>query len=224
MINWVQYAILGATALVVVAMSAVQIHLDRSVFTRYLGATNPVAVMIVVSALAFVSLAYLRSRGSIEIVSGDGVLAGLQFTARVAPLFALAAIGADLLLRYPRGMNVSAPDALFFYPAIGFLVEVCLHAVPLAVLVALFARSGIQYERTFWLLAVPVALLEAAFQTATAATAATAVFSGVQLFAFGLVQLYVFRRFGFMSMYLFRLAYYSLWHIAWGAIRLRWLF
>lgn len=221
---WVQYAVLGATALLAVVFSFVQIQLDRTVFTRYLGPTNPVTVMIVVSALAFISLAHLRSRGSFEIVSGEGALAGLRFIAVVVPLFALAAIGADLLLRYPRAMNVPAPDAFFFYPAIGFLVEVCLHALPLAVLVGIFARSGITSEPTFWLLAIPVALLEAAFQTATAATTATAMFSGVQLFAFGLVQLYVFRRFGFMSMYLFRLTYYSLWHIAWGAIRLRWLF
>jgi hypothetical protein len=43
------------------------------------------------------------------------------------------------------------------------------------------------------------------------------------LLAFGLVQLYVFRRFGFASMYSLRLAYYSLWHIAWGTTRLHWL-
>lgn len=225
MTAWVQYAVLGATALVAVVLTVIQTHLDRSVFTPYLGATNPVAVMIVVSALAFVSLAYLRSPGSFEIVgSREDVLAGLRFTAVVVPLFVLAAIGADVLLRYPRGMNVPAPDAFFFYPAIGFLVEVCLHAVPLALLVALFARSGITSDRTFWLLAVLVALLEAGIQTATATTAATAVFSGLQLLSFGLVQLYVFRRFGFVSMYVFRLAYYSLWHIAWGTIRLHWLF
>ncbi len=223
MIVWTQYAVLGATALIAVALSVVQTHLDRSVFARYVGAADPVAVMIVVAALAFLSLASLRSHG-FQIVSGEGVVAGLRFTAAVAPLFALAAIGADLLFRYPRGMNVPAPDAFFFYPAIGFVVEVCLHAVPLAVLIALFARSGTPSGRTFWLLAIPVALLEAAFQTATATTAATAVFSGLQLLAFGLVQLFVFRHFGFMSMYAFRLAYYSLWHIAWGAIRLRWLF
>lgn len=220
----VQYAVLGVTALVAVALSVVQTHIDRSVFARYVGATNPVVVMIAVSALAFVSLAYLRSHGSFEIVSGEGVLSGLRFTAVAVPLFAVAAIGADLLLRYPRDMNVPAPDAFFFYPAIGFLVEVCLHAVPLALLVALFTQPGIPSDRTFWLLAIPVALLEAGFQAATATTAATAVFSGLQLLAFGLVQLYVFRRFGFVSMYAFRLAYYSLWHIAWGALRLRWLF
>jgi hypothetical protein len=103
------------------------------------------------------------------------------------------------------------------------LVEVCLHAVPVALLIALFAGSGIPSDRTFWLMAIPVAMLEAGFQSATATTAAPAVFSGLQLLAFGLVQLYVFRRFGFASMYSLRLAYYSLWHIAWGTTRLHWL-
>ena len=220
----VQYAVLGATALLAVVLTSVQVRLDRSVFERYLGAANPVAVMIIVSALAFVSLAYLRTQGPFEIVDGEGVLAGLRFTAVVAPLFALVAIGADLLMRYPRDMNVPPPDAFFFYPAIGFLVEVCLHAIPLALLVAVFARNGIDSDHTFWVMAVAVAMLEAAFQAAAAATIPTAVFSGLHLLAFGLVQLYTFRRFGFMSMYAFRLVYYFLWHIVWGVIRLRWLF
>ena len=49
-------------------------------------------------------------------------------------------------------------------------------------------------------------------------------FSGLQLLAFGLVQLYVFRRFGFIPMFVFRLAYYARWHVGWGALRLRLLF
>ena len=51
----VQYAVLGATALVAVALTVVQTHLDRSVFGRYLGTTNPVVVMIVVSASSMVA-------------------------------------------------------------------------------------------------------------------------------------------------------------------------
>jgi hypothetical protein len=222
--RWIQYAVLGATAFAAVMLTVVQTRLDRTVFVRYLGGTDPVAAMLVVSVLAFASLAYLRSAGSLQIVGEGSLLAGLRFTAAVTPLFALAAIVADLVLRYPQDMNVSLPGAVFFYPAIGFVVEVCLHALPLALLAALFARSGIWSNRTFWILAILVASIEAGFQAFTATTTGTAVFSGLQLFAFGLVQLYVFRRFGFLPMYLFRLTYYSLWHVAWGAIRLRWLF
>ena len=221
---WVQYVGLGATAAMAVVLAIVQTHLDRSVFTRYLGPFDPVAVMILVSGLAFVSLGYLRSHSAFAIIGGGRALDSLRFTVWVAPLFALAAISADLLLRYPRDMNVGAPDAFAFYPVIGFLVEVCLHAVPLALLIALFSRSGIPSERTFWFMAIAIATLEAVFQMATAVTVATAIFSGIHLLAFGLVQLYVFRRFGFMSMYTFRIAYYYLWHIAWGAARLRLLF
>ena len=93
-----------------------------------------------------------------------------------------------------------------------------------SLLIAVFARSGIRSDRAFWLMALAIATLEAAFQTVTATTAETAAFSGLQLLAFGLVQLYVFRRFGFIQMYLFRIAYYAVWHIGWGALRLRLLF
>lgn len=219
-----QFGILGAIALMAVALTAVQAQRDPSVFVPYLGGLDPVAVMIAVSALGFVSLADLRSRASFQIARRDDVLAGCRFTAVLVPLFTLAAVGADLLFRYPRDMNVPAPDAFAFYPAIAFLVEVCLHAVPLAVLIALFARSGTLSDRRFWVLATPVALLEAGFQTAAAVTAATAAFSGVHLLAFGLAELHVFRRYGFVSMYVFRLAYYVLWHGVWGALRLEWLF
>ena len=94
MIVWVQYALLGATALVAVVLTVAQTHLDRSVFTPYLGVTSPAAVMLGVSALAFVSLTYLRSHGSFEIVSGEGLFGGLRFTAVVVPVFALVAITA----------------------------------------------------------------------------------------------------------------------------------
>lgn len=224
MVGQVQYAVLGATALVAVALAAVQTQLDRSVFDRYIGALNPVVVMVAVSAAAFASLPYLRKRARFAIATSKGMAEGVRFAVIVAPLFAVAAIAADLLLRYPEDMNVALPDAFFFYPAIAFLVEVCLHALPLALLIMLCAPNGIGSDRQFWALALPVALVEAAIQAATATTTATALFSGLQLIAFGLVQLHIFRRFGFMSMLGFRLVYYCLWHILWGSVRLELFF
>ena len=47
---------------------------------------------------------------------------------------------------------------------------------------------------------------------------------GVFVFVFTVVELYVFRRYDFMSMYAFRLVFYMWWHITWGYLRLRWLF
>jgi hypothetical protein len=39
-----------------------------------------------------------------------------------------------------------------------------------------------------------------------------------------LCQLLIFRRYDFISMYTFRIAYYMLWHVLWGYARLRLLF
>ena len=50
------------------------------------------------------------------------------------------------------------------------------------------------------------------------------VFDGTRLFMFSFVQLYILKRYDFISMYSFRLVYYLLWHILWGSIRLLILF
>ena len=44
------------------------------------------------------------------------------------------------------------------------------------------------------------------------------------VFVFTLVELYIYRRYDFVSMYSFRLAFYIWWHIIWGYLRLQWLF
>jgi hypothetical protein len=51
-----------------------------------------------------------------------------------------------------------------------------------------------------------------------------AVYTWVHVFAIASLQLFVFRRFDFVSMYSFRLFYYVYWHIVWGVIRLEALF
>jgi len=44
------------------------------------------------------------------------------------------------------------------------------------------------------------------------------------LFLFNLTQLVIFKKYDFLSMYLARLIYYFVWHIAWGFNRLNLLF
>jgi len=69
-----------------------------------------------------------------------------------------------------------------------------------------------------------VAVIEAALQAVFATSVGTSVFSAVQLVVFGLVQVWVFWRFGFVWMRTFRLAYYVPWQLAWGGARLQLLF
>jgi hypothetical protein len=55
-------------------------------------------------------------------------------------------------------------------------------------------------------------------------TLALSVYTWFHVFAMAFLQLYVFRRYDFVSMYTFRLVYYMFWHIGWGYLRLRLLF
>jgi len=49
-------------------------------------------------------------------------------------------------------------------------------------------------------------------------------FVAAHVFAINLIQLYVFRRFGFMAIYGFRFVYYACWHVIWGYLRLQLIF
>ena len=84
--------------------------------------------------------------------------------------------------------------------------------------------DGLSPFGAFWRIAVPVALVEAALQAGYATSIGTSLFSSVHLVVFGVAQVWVFWRFGFVWMLGFRLAYYALWHIVWGAARLELLF
>lgn len=206
-----------------VAVTVWQVAVDRSVFEPFFGAMNPTATMIAATVAGVVAMAWLQGNSDFA-VSGPGEWTGaLSIIAWTVPLLAAAAIGADLLLRFAEDTNVAIPDALRFYPAIAVFVEIVLHVVPIAVLVAIFGMPT-ALDATFWRIAVPVALVEAVLQAAYADSIGTSIFSAVHLVAFGVVQVWVFWRFGFVWMLGFRLAYYCLWHVAWGAARLGLLF
>lgn len=210
-------------AAVAVALTAWQVQVDRSVFEPYFGALDPVAVMAITGVVGAAGLAWLQGASGFAVHVPGTERDALAVIAWVVPLFATAAIGADLVLRFPEDTNVALPDALRFYPSIAVFVEVALHALPIAVLVALIGTpTGL--DATFWRLAIPVAGIEAVLQAAYATSIGTSVFSAVHLAVFGVVQVWMFWQFGFVWMLGFRLAYYLLWHVVWGVARLHLLF
>jgi cobalamin biosynthesis protein CobD/CbiB len=81
-------------------------------------------------------------------------------------------------------------------------------------------------ERVVWIGILVVAVLEPFFQVLFEKKPFTwgAAYTWVHVFAIAFLQLYVFRRFDFVTMYAFRLIYYAYWHILWGVIRLNVLF
>jgi hypothetical protein len=208
---------------VALALTAWQVAIDRSVFEGYFGALNPVVVMVAATAAGTIAMATLQGSSSFAILGPGGAKDAVSIISWVVPLLAIAAIGADLVLRFDEDTNVALPDALRFYPAIAVFVELVLHAVPIAVLVAIFGTPT-ALDVTFWRIAIPVALIEAVLQAVYATSTGTSVFSAIHLTVFGVVQVWLFWRFGFVWMLGFRLAYYLLWHLVWGTARLELMF
>ena len=210
-------------SIVAVALTAWQVHTDRSVFERYFGTLNPIAVMIGTSVVGVFALGHLQGTSDFAVLGPGSRSEVIGIMSWTVPALAVVAIGADLIVRYPEDINVAMPDALRFYPGIAMFVEITFHAVPIAALVAILGMpTGL--DTTFWRIAIPVALIEATVQAVYATSLPTTVFSAVHLLVFGVVQVWIFWRFGFMWMLGFRLAYYFLWHVVWGVTRLELLF
>ena len=210
-------------SIVAVALTAWQVQVDRSVFGRFFGGLDPIGVMTGAAAVGVVAIAYLQGTSDFTVFGPGAWREAVTIIAWAVPLLAAAAIGADLVFRYPEDSNVAMPDALRFYPAIAVFVETALHTAPVAVLVAILGMpTGL--DRTFWRIAIPVALIEAVVQAVYATSISTSLFSAAHLMVFGVAQVWMFWRFGYTWMLGFRLVYYSLWHVAWGVARLNLLF
>ncbi len=206
-----------------IALTAWQVQDDRSVFEPYFGPLDPIGVMAGAAVGGAVAMAYLQGTSEFAVLGPGAWTDVVTIIAWAVPLLAAAAIGSDLVVRYAEDTNVAMPDALRFYPAIAVFVELALHVVPIAMLVAVLGMpTGV--DATFWRIAIPIALIEAAAQAVYATSVATSVFSAVHLMVFGVAQVWIFWKFGFVWMLGFRVAYYALWHVAWGVARLELLF
>jgi len=134
--------------------------------------------------------------------------------------FAAVAIGVDLTAGFPRDTNVAWPAAWLLYPAILVVAESIFHLLPLAGLMALTGARlrGRAIDRRALAFMLPTAALEPVAQVALGS--ALPGFTAVHVYLIGLVQLSLLRRYGYLPMLWFRLCYYLLWHILWGAARL----
>ena len=229
------------------SLAATAAAADQPAFGRFLGPVPPVVAVAAAAGIGWVSLRALARRGwlpgSADRPNDTGrhrkrLANRLGLAAAAAVPLAGAAIAFDTWgVAFPVDTNVAWPDSLIFYPAIGFVAGVVFRAAPLAALVALArwdlgAETAGELRRDDWrrhpgAAIVAVASLEAVYQTVGSPSGfepARALFVAPHLFAFGVVELTILRRCGFETMYTFRLCYYLIWHVGWGAARLELLF
>ncbi len=214
---------LAVASLAAVALTALLSRSHATLFEPFFGPVDPVVAVAVVGAAGALALIVLESRGWFAIVATPFDVRGLAGATVLATLLAALAIIADFAIRFPVDTHVRPPEALTFYPVIGYVAELVFHVVPLTVL--LVALSVLLDEaaggRPLWLVIVVVAVLEPIFQVSAMDRPLSwaGVFVLLHLTALNVVQLALFRRYDFATMYAFRLVYYLWWHIVWGVVR-----
>lgn len=197
-------------------------------FARFFGGVEPAIVVIAASLAGGVALGWLRSRFGFRVLRGQGTIRGMAVSAALATALAVPIVIADIVLRYAEDMNVAVPQALAFYPAVGYVAELVFHVVPLAVTLLVLSpiRDRMGRDRLVWLAIGLVAALEPTFQMLFARDPLSplAAYTWGHVYAISFLQLAVFRRYDLVSMVTLRLVYYAYWHILWGTIRLEALF
>jgi hypothetical protein len=194
-------------------------------FQRFFGGLETPVVLAVAIGAGAAALAYLNAVDAFATFRSCDPDRLLRVAA-LAILFGAIAIAADRLIVFPRDMNVPFPRSVFFYPVIGFIVEVAWHVVPLAVLLLVARHTSKQPMRggILWLCMLVVATIEPAYQVSASVAAGQStwaiIFVGSHVFLFNIAELGIFRRYDFMTMYLFRVLYYLIWHVGWGHLRL----
>lgn len=224
-----QYLILISISFGVMLLAGILYFSNTSSFRPYFGKINPLVVIFLTIILGFVLLSFLLSKSWFVIYKKEN-LRGLLFSSGLAALFAVAIILVDLTVVFPDDLNILFPESLLFYPAIGYVVEILFHVLPLSLLfffLTIVFRK-INYKKIIWISILTVSLLEPVYQTIPFITGQyplwAVIYVGLHVFLINLVQLLIFKQYDFVSMYSFRLVYYILWHILWGYMRLELLF
>jgi hypothetical protein len=202
--------------------------LAGSSFEKYFGKIHPLLVVSILCLLGLILFSFLLLDGRFAVYR-PGNYRGLLIAIGLALPFAAVMILVDRLSPYPADINVAYPASLFFYPAIAYVVEILFHLLPFCLIY--FSLSSIfgkaQNATIIWVSILIVAVLEPVFQLVLGAgqnSTWVLAYLGLHLFLFSLVQLLLFRRYDFITMYAFRLSYYAIWHIVWGHLRLGLLF
>ena len=225
--NNVQYLIFSYLFAFVTLCCLILYFIDISPFQRFIGNINPFLVIFISFILGLVFHSYLITKTTFVIYKKNNLVTYLSIVG-IASLFGLEIISADIwLVDYSSEINILFPKSIFFYPAIAFIVEVLFHSIPISLIIFILSLlKKINIRNIVLISIIVVALIEPLYQiwfTSQSCTI-TIIYTGIHVFLFSLTQLLIFKHFGFISMYLFRIIFYVIWHILWGYARLELLF
>ncbi len=225
-----QYQVFIGLSIVVLVLTGIGYFSNKLLFQQFFGEINPLIVCIFIIVLGFTLLSFLLSK-SWFVIYKKGNLKGLFYSSGLAALFGLIVILVDFSTRfYPADINILFPDSLLYYPAMGFFAEIFFQVLPLTLILIILTplSKKINSNKIMWVSIFVASLLEPIFQVMSLFSGQSplwfAVFEFMRIFFVIFSQLTFFKRYDFVTMYWFRIVYYTFWHIVWGYIRLSLLF
>lgn len=214
------------TSATILLSTGVLFALKPNLYNYFLGTLNPILIVSIIVILGFLLIRGLKQFGFTVYRSGDNL--GRLKVMSLSLVLSLIMVIVDIMARFPEDINVVFPFSLLYYPVFGFIVEIVFHLLPLFLILYVVKRVSVIDERVMFVCLVLVSFMEPVFQLGLGFSSQiplwATVYVGFNIFLINIIQLYTFRRFGFASMYAFRLFYYLFWHIIWGSIRLDYLF
>ena len=225
-----QYLVFAGLSLGILGFTGILFFSDKLLFQRFLGRINPLIAFLMAIILGFILLSFLLSQKWFAIYEKES-LNGLLRSSSLAALLAIIMILVDTKVIFPADTNILFPQSLLFYPAIGFFVEIIFHVLPLTILLITLNSmlKNVNFETIVWVCILVVALIEPFYHAVDMVSSQqfplwAVIVVGIHICLIGVLQLLIFRKYDFISMYSFRLVYYLFWHIGWGYVRLRLLF
>ncbi len=193
-------------------------------FQRFIGSVPPTITVAAAGAAGLGALVLLENRGFRNSSSTSRTSNGIGLAVAATIPFAVVAIGVDATMQFPRDTNVALPEAWLLYPAIAVVAETAFHLLPLASLVWLTRShfTDLRLDRRTWALVLTAAAVEPVAQAALGSAHLGFVIPHV--YAIGVAELLLLRRYGYVPMLSFRICYYLIWHVLWGHARLMLLF
>ncbi len=226
-----QFLVFSCLSAIFLGFIAILSFFNASLFIRFLGTMNPLLVGALVVFLGFVTLLVLVGQGWFSIYLKNNSK-GLIQAAGLALLFGAIIVPVDMIIHFPKNMNEPLPEALLFYPVMGFLVEVVFKLLPLTLLLVIFSLvfRKINIKEFIWPCLFFVSALEGIYHALNTIFYGDlypvwfALFVGIHVTLINFAQLSIFKRYDFVAMFTLRLVYYSIWHLTWGYFRLSVIF
>lgn len=227
--NKTQFLVFAILFIVVMLCTVLARIQNRNIFGPHLGSANPLVSIPIIAMIGFVCFSILIKQKWFPVFQTVN-LKGYRLAAILSIVFCFEAIVLDLVFCFPKEMNILFPNSILYYPVVGFVVNTLFHVIIVTIVMGLLRliASHMTLEKTIWIAILLTALVEPVYQMIFGAKVNgwtwLVVLTGIHVMLINLAQLFLFRRYDFVTMYAMRLMFYLLWHIVWGMVRLNVLF